>query len=306
MGQPVAVSAWCAERIGEPGWAGLPLAHLVPAAPDHPGPACLPLRDTLFVWRGDALRVSIQSQDGRRCALRHAGSVDLVAEDHALAPAEAASSAARPCLLVCLSPVAREPFEAGLHGHGALRTRLEIVDPLLYELATGLERHCLGGQALGPLYSEALSTALVAHVRACHFAPTAGRRPADARPAGAGPLDATQMAWIHRHIRERLAGEIRLRDLAAGVGYSQAHFSRLFRRTLGVTPHRYVLQMRVDHAKRLLHDEQLSLGQVASACGFADQSHFGTAFTRLTGTPPGRFRAARRKRSPDRAHPGPA
>ena len=74
---------------------------------------------------------------------------------------------------------------------------------------------------------------------------------------------------------------------------SVSHFSRAFRRTMGVAPHKWLLTRRVELAKERLRDHQLSLLDVALACGFADQSHLTRVFTCMVGLSPGAWRRAR-------------
>jgi AraC-like DNA-binding protein len=105
-----------------------------------------------------------------------------------------------------------------------------------------------------------------------------------------GKLTPRQQAEILRFIDTNLDSDITLTDIASLIGCSEHHFSRMFRATLGLAPHRYIVAQRIERAKLLLGKRELSLAQIASACGFADQSHFTTRFTRLTGMSPGRYR----------------
>src|SRR5438552_18460374 len=71
---------------------------------------------------------------------------------------------------------------------------------------------------------------------------------------------------------------------------SDLHFARAFRNSSGVSPHRWLLKHRVDHARELLSDRALSLTDIALSCGFADQSHFTRVFTAMVGVSPGVWR----------------
>jgi AraC family transcriptional regulator len=71
-----------------------------------------------------------------------------------------------------------------------------------------------------------------------------------------------------------------------------SHFSRAFRRTMGVAPHNWLLMRRVEVAKEKLRENRLSLSDVALACGFADQSHLTRVFARTVGVSPGAWRRA--------------
>lgn len=90
-----------------------------------------------------------------------------------------------------------------------------------------------------------------------------------------------------------LAGEMSIRDLAEACGFSQAHFSRAFRQATGKPPHRWLLEQRVERAKKLLAHTDDDISAIALACGFADQSHLTRVFFRATGITPGAWRRAR-------------
>jgi AraC family transcriptional regulator len=92
--------------------------------------------------------------------------------------------------------------------------------------------------------------------------------------------------YIETHLHE----EIVLVDLANAGGWSVRHFSRMFRRSAGQSPHRFILRKRVDRAKDLLKSPRSALAEIALTCGFADQSHFTTSFRKATGRTPLRWR----------------
>jgi AraC family transcriptional regulator len=102
-----------------------------------------------------------------------------------------------------------------------------------------------------------------------------------------------RMRAVRAHIEERLAEDITLAELAAVARLSRFHFARCFRAETGLTPLAYVTQRRVERAKRVMLEEALPLCEVALACGFAHQAHFTTAFRRVVGTTPGRWREER-------------
>lgn len=79
-------------------------------------------------------------------------------------------------------------------------------------------------------------------------------------------------------------------DMAARVGLSPTHFSRLFHRTIGRCYKDHVAELRFSHAKALLHHTRLPIGEIASRCGFQRQSQFAARFRALTGMSPRRFR----------------
>jgi AraC-like DNA-binding protein len=71
---------------------------------------------------------------------------------------------------------------------------------------------------------------------------------------------------------------------------SVSHFSRAFAVSIGLPPHRWLLNRRVERAKSMLSNAAPTLSEVAIACGFADQSHFTRTFTREVGISPGAWR----------------
>ncbi len=99
--------------------------------------------------------------------------------------------------------------------------------------------------------------------------------------------------YLHAHFREEVSRD----DLALAAGVNPSHFTRLFGQTLGMTPRRYLLKIRIDHARELFKsgDADLTLDEVACQCGFYDQSHFGMEFRKQVGITPNLYRAYMRK-----------
>jgi AraC family transcriptional regulator len=95
---------------------------------------------------------------------------------------------------------------------------------------------------------------------------------------------------VTAYVDARLGGPISLDDLANVAGVSRFHFHRQFRKSVGVTPREYVLRARIERAKGLLTESDLTVGEVSGAVGFADQSHFSNIFRRLTAMTPRSFR----------------
>ncbi len=95
---------------------------------------------------------------------------------------------------------------------------------------------------------------------------------------------------VMAYVDARIGGPISLHDLATVAGVSRFHFHRQFRKSVGVTPHEYVLRVRIERAKGLLTGSDLTVGEVSGAVGFADQSHFSNIFRKLTAMTPRSFR----------------
>jgi transcriptional regulator GlxA family with amidase domain len=90
------------------------------------------------------------------------------------------------------------------------------------------------------------------------------------------------LEFIHNHLDTSMS----LQEVADAAGLSVHHFAHLFKASMGETPHRYVIRQRVERARRLLQQGDLSLAEVALAVGFYDQAHFTNNFKRLTGMTP--------------------
>jgi len=115
------------------------------------------------------------------------------------------------------------------------------------------------------------------------------RRGTASAPGGLPPYQLRQVAeFIHAHIDQ----PINLPQLAAVASLSPFHFHREFKRSTGLTPGKYIFQLRIERAERLLSESNLPLAQVALQVGFADQSHFTAAFRRATSITPRAYRIA--------------
>jgi len=84
-------------------------------------------------------------------------------------------------------------------------------------------------------------------------------------------------------MHEELDSGLSLSALAAESGYSRAHFMRIFKATMGVTPHIHLLELRLQRAQKMLTSASMSLIDIALACGFRSHAHFTTTFTRRFG-----------------------
>jgi len=112
-------------------------------------------------------------------------------------------------------------------------------------------------------------------------------------PEARGALAPWQMRRITEYTERHLGHTIRLTDFARLMGMSRSHFSRAFRTTTGIPPHRWHLNARIRRAQELLLDNRLPLVEIALRTGFTDQSHFTRCFQRQVGTTPGAWRRTR-------------
>lgn len=88
--------------------------------------------------------------------------------------------------------------------------------------------------------------------------------------------------YIHHHLYQ----DLKLTDLSAIAQISPYHFLRLFKQQMGITPHQYILQCRIEKAKHLLQHSTMSISEIAMQTGFCDQSHLTRCFKRAVGATP--------------------
>ena len=157
----------------------------------------------------------------------------------------------------------------------------------------------------GPLFQDrALADAFVAAHRAVEDAGTsvleADTRLIDVyaaiigRYGRAGPClavgrEPVAIRQVRDYLHDNMAADIDLDDLAAVAGLTRYHLIRSFKAHLGLTPHAYLLDLRVRAARRLLCRGG-DPAEVAASAGFYDQSHLNRAFKARVGVTPGRYR----------------
>lgn len=156
--------------------------------------------------------------------------------------------------------------------------QVSINDPVIRQLAIALKTELQTGCLSGRLYGESLGTAIAARLVQNY----AIRKPA----FKAHGLSRLQIARIIDYIKANLAKDLSILDLATLAGMSESYFSRSFKQSVGVTPYRYLIQQRVERAKKLLKQQNVPISQIALRCGFANQTHLTKVFRQTTGTTP--------------------
>lgn len=190
-----------------------------------------------------------------------------------------------------LCAIERLADSADLEGVSGLRACNAQPDPVLSGLMGALFAPTTDQLERSALFVDQLSVAIGIHVT--HRYGDAGRTTAAARVAGRR-LSPRHMAMIREWMRNRLGGDLSIRELAHACNLSEGAFLRAFRATAGKTPHQFLMQERMDQARDLLARSVLSISEIAAACGFADQSHFTRIFSRVAGISPGAWRRSRR------------
>ena len=167
--------------------------------------------------------------------------------------------------------------------HVELRPQLGVTDPLLEQLALALLRAMRDGERGADLYVDHLAQTMAVQVLRGHCSGIGAQAPATA-------MLVSKFTRVLDYIDAAMDGELSLDAMAEVAGMNPFYFARAFRRRFGESPHRFVLQRRIERAKRLLSETETPLVEVALNCGFASQSHFASVFHRHVGVTPSRFR----------------
>jgi AraC family transcriptional regulator len=158
-------------------------------------------------------------------------------------------------------------------------------DPLTWHLAEAIFEECESEARQGLLYSETASTLLALHV-----VRNLSNRPRPTNFLSRGGLTPAILRRACDYMVERLGDNISLSELASISGLSVGHFAFAFKQSTGVSPHGWLRRRRVDTAKALLRDRELSFSSIAISVGFANQSAFEAAFRKETGMTPTAWR----------------
>ncbi|MBX3279961.1 MAG: AraC family transcriptional regulator [Acidobacteria bacterium] len=166
-----------------------------------------------------------------------------------------------------------EKLEAGAR----IRSMLETIEDEIAGGAPGWR------EVIGSLIQQLAIHLLRAHVDV--------RRADDVELSRVGMVDRRLRRAIE-FMHDNCGRELRLGEIA-GVAYlSPFHFARLFKKIVGVPPHAYLAALRIERARRLLAETDLSISEVGARVGYEHQSHFTKIFRAATGLAPRAFRAA--------------
>ena len=183
--------------------------------------------------------------------------------------------------------IAQETFAQDcdrLHLQPTFQTR----HPQIESVARMLLAEQQQGSLANTLYTDSLANVLTVNLlRQYAFVSNQGRSPLPNYPGG---LPHKQLQRILDYIDAHLAEEIRLSDLSGLLDMSHFHFSRQFKQSLGISPHQYLLQQRIEKAKTLLTATDQRVTDIAFTCGFSSSSHLSRQFKQLVGISPRSFR----------------
>jgi AraC family transcriptional regulator len=187
-------------------------------------------------------------------------------------------------LCIAISNAALSATADGTSGEVELRRVDYLVDARLGALAKAVNAERIAGFPSGRLFldsvEQALAVALVNGyaVRQCRV------------QTHRGGLGCARVRRIKEFVDAKIEEELTLCEMAQAVQLSTAHFSRMFRKSTGESPHRFVLRHRVERAKEMLRAAEARVLDVAVACGFKTQQHFARAFRQMYGVSPTEYR----------------
>jgi AraC family transcriptional regulator len=170
----------------------------------------------------------------------------------------------------------------------AITPQFGIVDPLIRSVGMTLDGETQSNNPKPSFYAERLAAVLASHIFLTYAGP--GERALARRGA-----HWTKLRRSIEHIHGNIDKPLSLEHLATLAGMSKFHFAKSFREAIGIPPHQYLIQARMQKAKRLLSDETMSLPQIASRVGYSDSGQFSAQFLKLIGLSPARYRRRARE-----------
>lgn len=176
-------------------------------------------------------------------------------------------------------------------GHGVLKgDRIELIpqfmnrqDGLIQGIFTTLKEELAANQWGSDLLIDSLKIMLAIHLLR-HYC-TVQPEPIKSSHR----LSKSVLRQVTDYINENLHQNLKVIELSAIAQLSPYHFLRQFKQTIGITPHQYILHRRIETAKQLLQQRELSIAEIAIRTGFSDQSHLTRCFKRRFGVTPKQF-----------------
>ena len=178
---------------------------------------------------------------------------------------------------------------AGDPAHVETHPRFGDNDPLIERLMLGVRDVVHDDDPSATVYVDYLARAIAACLIRRHST-AAVRRHLEA----SSKRPSRQIRRAIDFMEANLERSVDLPTIAESTGLSPSYFARQFRATVGKAPHQYLMQIRIDRAKRLLSETDRGIAEIAFACGFANQEHLTRLFKRSCGLTPAGFRKARR------------
>jgi AraC family transcriptional regulator len=161
-----------------------------------------------------------------------------------------------------------------------------VRDELINQIGLSVLSEMMCPTSAGRMLVETSSLLLAARLVHAHAETELIRLPIQSRH----PLDERRLRRVLAYIEDHLAENITVADLANVACLSIFHFTRAFSAAMGVPPHRYVSQRRLESAKVMIATGRASLREIALACRFSSETSFTRAFRRAIGMTPAAYR----------------
>jgi AraC family transcriptional regulator len=185
-------------------------------------------------------------------------------------------------ILIGLEPTifARTIYESIDPDRVELLPHLQTPDQLIYQLGLALKSELETDGAGSQLYAETMTNALIVHLLT-HYSL---QKPTD--PQSLSGFPRSILRQIIDYINDHLDRDLSLVELAALAHISPTYFASLFKQATGWAPHQYVIYRRIECAKQLLCQGELSIAEISAKVGFANPGHFSRHFKKLVGVTP--------------------
>ena len=180
--------------------------------------------------------------------------------------------------------IARMAYESTNSERVELLPTFPKSDPLIYHIALSIKANFDSGN-YDQLYVESLFHSLSIHLFRNYTA-----QKFDLKKYGDG-LPSFKLKLAINYINDHLDQTIKLNDIAEILDLSQFYFCHLFKQSTGIAPYKYVIQKRVQRAKKLLSHSKVPLVDIAYECGFSSQSQMTKHFRKCEGMTPKVYRS---------------
>ena len=161
--------------------------------------------------------------------------------------------------------------------------KMSFKDPLLLQLGLAIKNETEQASPYGKLFVETAASLLSVHLLKNYCVRPVAAKEYDCK------LTSITVAKVLDYIHSTLDGDLSLVKMASIANLSTYHFARLFKRTLGVAPHQYVMKVKIQKAKQLLSNSSLPLNVIALEIGYSS-NHFAQFFKKNVGVSPTEFR----------------
>lgn len=188
------------------------------------------------------------------------------------------------CLTVYISDAALTAASNEMAGQMELRGATKVEDSRVGALVAAVNAERIAGFPNGQLFLDSVEIALA--VALVNGYAVRRRSPQIYR----GGLPPARLRKVTELVHAKIEDDLTLEEMAEAVQLSVAHFSQMFRKSTGQSPHQFFLHQRVKRAKEMLRSVETRVLDVAVACGFKTQQHFARVFRQVCGASPTEYR----------------